>query len=179
MYQIAGEVTRGHALFEKFVAFVRPGESVVNEINPGELLDELLVFLKRELDRHNISVVRDYQAPPPPLRSDRGKLRQVMQNLLLNAVAALSQGGEIQLVVKEAEGWVAIEIRDNGPGIPPDQHELVFEPLFTTKRQGTGLGLPICRSILEQLGGEINLKSQPGKGAAFTVRLPLRINGRG
>ena len=178
LYQIAGEVSRGHELFEKFVAFVRPAESVVTEVNPGELLDELLVFLKRELDRHNISVIRDYQDPMPPLRSDRGKLRQVMQNLLLNAVGALEQGGEIHLSIKEAEGHITVEVRDNGPGIPAEQQEQIFEPLFTTRPQGTGLGLPICRSILNQLGGGISLESQPGLGAAFTVKLPLRINGQ-
>ena len=178
LYQIAGEVSRGHELFEKFVAFVRPAESVVTEVNPGELLDELLVFLKRELDRHNISVIRDYQDPMPPLRSDRGKLRQVMQNLLLNAVGALEQGGKIRLSIKEAEGHITVEVRDNGPGIPAEQQEQIFEPLFTTRPQGTGLGLPICRSILNQLGGGISLESHPGQGAAFTVKLPLRISGQ-
>ena len=178
LYQIAGEVARGHALFEKFVDFVRPAESVVTEVNPGELLNDLLLFLKRELDRRNISVIRDYQEPLPSLRSDRGKLLQVMQNLLLNAIAALSQGGEIRLTVKEDEGQVIIKVSDNGPGISAEQQELIFEPLFTTRPQGTGLGLPICRTILDQLGGGISLESQPGQGAVFTVTLPLRINGR-
>ena len=179
LYQIAGEATRGHALFEKFVAFVRPTESVVTEVNTGELLDELLVFLKRELECHNIRVIRDYQDPLPTLRSDRGKLRQVMQNLLLNAVGALGQGGEIRLTIRRDKDQIVVEVRDNGPGIPPEQQGMVFEPLFTTKAQGTGLGLPICRSILNQLGGGISLESEPGKGAAFTVKLPLRINGQG
>ena len=180
LYQIAGEVARGHVLFEKFVAFVRPTESVVSEVNIGELLDELLVFLKRELDRYNIKVIREYQEPMPALRSDRGKLRQVMQNLLLNAVERFGPGRRNPAGREERgrphRGGGA---RQRAGDWTRTNRRRCLSRSLPPSRQGTGLGLPICRSILGQLGGEIVLESQPGQGAAFTVRLPLRINGQG
>ena len=177
--QIALEASRGHQLIDKFMMFVRYEDPIITDVQVHELLNDLLSFLEKELQRRHIDVARDYHKALTPLRSDWGKLRQVFQNLILNAMAALNQGGKIRLITKATEDGIMVIVNDNGPGIPAADHEKIFEPLFTTKPQGTGLGLPICRTILDQIGGTITLDTRPGQGASFTVKLPNRINALG
>lgn len=174
--QIALQTSRGHVLFDKFAQFVRSEDPVVADVRVNELLDDLMAFLNKELERRSIVVTREYQASLPPLRSDRAKLRQVFQNLILNAVAALEQGGQIRLITRTDDDHILVVVGDNGPGIAAADQTRIFEPLFTTKPQGTGLGLTICKTILDQLGGSISVDSLPGRGAAFTVKLPGRIS---
>jgi two-component system NtrC family sensor kinase len=177
--QITQEASRGHRLVNKFLQFVRADEPIVSEMDLNALLDDLLSFLHQELKHRNIEVVRDYEQPLVVVRSDRGKLRQVFQNLLLNAMAALTQGGQIQLSTRVEAGRIRVAVRDNGPGIPGADHAKIFEPFYTTKPQATGLGLTICRAILDPLEGTLRVDSQPGQGATFTVELPGRMRAQG
>ena len=175
--QIAGEAARGHQLFDKFITFAGPEDPVVTDVRVNEILDDLLGFLAKEVDRRSIRIVRKYSSVIPALRSDRAKIRQVFLNLILNALAVLDKGGEIEIKIRPEIDHLIVTVRDNGPGLPPSEYEKIFEPLYTTKPRGTGLGLPICRSILEQMGGCISVSADPGKGAMFTVVLPIRIKG--
>jgi signal transduction histidine kinase len=177
--QITREASRGHQLIQKFLRFVHADAPVVGDVDLNGLLDDLLAFLHKELERRGIRVVRDYRQPLPTVRSDRAKLRQVFQNLLLNAMAALEKGGQIELETRESGACVTATVRDDGPGIAAADQEKIFEPFFTTKPQGTGLGLPICRSILASLEGTLRVESSPGQGAAFTVDLPCRMRAQG
>jgi two-component system NtrC family sensor kinase len=179
LFQIAREASRGHVLIDKFALFVRTEDPIVTRMQVNEVLDDLLAFLKKELERRNIHVVREYQTPLPPLHSDRGKLRQVFQNLILNAIAALEKGGQIRLITRARGNTIEVVVGDNGPGIAAADRTRIFEPLYTTKPQGTGLGLTICQTILGQLGGSLAVDSHPGRGAAFTVKLPGRIGATG
>lgn len=179
LFQIAREASRGHVLIDKFALFVRAEDPIVTRMQVNEVLDDLLAFLKKELERRNIRVVREYQKPLPQLHSDRPKLRQVFQNLILNAIAALEKGGQIRLITRARGNTIEVVVSDNGPGIAAADRTRIFEPLFTTKPQGTGLGLTICQTILGQLGGSIAVDSSPGRGAAFTVKLPSRIGATG
>jgi two-component system, NtrC family, sensor kinase len=177
--QITREASRGHLLIGKFLQFVRADEPIVSEVQLNTLLDDLLGFLHKALERCNIQVIRDYGEPLAAVRSDQGKLRQVFQGLLLNAVAALDKGGQIHLVTRADAEYLTVAIRDNGPGIAADDQAKIFEPFFTTKPQGTGLGLPICQAIINQLEGTLRVDSTPGQGATFTVVLPCRIGAQG
>ncbi len=177
--QITREASRGHLLIQRFLHFVRNDEPIVSEVDLNALLGDLLAFLKKELERRSIRVVCDYQVPLDPVRSDRSKLRQVFQNLLLNAMAALEKGGCIELVTRCVDARVMVSIRDDGPGIAAADQEKIFEPFYTTKSQGTGLGLPICRTLLDPLEGTLRVDSQPGQGAAFIVELPCRMRVQG
>jgi two-component system, NtrC family, sensor kinase len=176
---IAREASRGHGLIDKFAMFVRAEDPVVIDVSVNELLDDLLTFLNTELQRRTIRVIREYQTPLPAVRSDRGKLRQVFQNLILNAIAVLEKGGQIRLLTRADGDHVVVVVSDNGPGVGTADRSRIFEPLYTTKPQGTGLGLPICKTILGQLNGTLTMDSQPGRGAAFTVKLPCRIGATG
>jgi signal transduction histidine kinase len=111
----------------------------------------------------------------PTIESDRGQLQQVFLNILSNAIAAVDDGGRIDISAKlEDEDTVAITIADNGPGIPEEHLKRIFEPFFSTKAEyGTGLGLSITFGLVEKLGGRIDVQSEVGHGASFTVRLPV------
>lgn len=116
---------------------------------------------------------------PVVIRADADRLTQVMLNLISNAAKFVPAGsGEVQVRMKRNPQSVTIEVQDNGPGVPPDQHALVFEKFRqggdgVNRPQGTGLGLPISRQIVEHFGGRMWLVSQPGSGATFAFELPL------
>ncbi|MGD2127047.1 MAG: ATP-binding protein, partial [Desulfobacteraceae bacterium] len=124
---------------------------------------------------NRIAVVRDYQEELPTVWSDPSLLRQVFQNLILNAMTAIRKDGEIALETRASKEGVAVRVTDTGPGIPEDHIQKIFDPLFTTRPEGMGLGLSISADILQKLGGRLSVKNEPGKGASFTVELPLEF----
>jgi two-component system, NtrC family, sensor kinase len=113
---------------------------------------------------------------PPGFVTDPGLLRQIVINLLTNALDAVEKGGRVSLTAHVQHEEVVILVRDTGTGIPPDDLRRIFEPFYTTKGRGkgTGLGLAICRELVASLGGKIDVESRAGEGSVFTVRLPLR-----
>ena len=104
------------------------------------------------------------------INCDARKMDGVLSNLLNNAVHALDGQGEINVIVSADSKFVIIQVNDSGPGIPPENLEKIFEPMFTTKKTGTGLGLVICKSIVEQHGGSISVSNKP---TTFTIKLPI------
>ncbi|MCL6522393.1 MAG: PAS domain-containing sensor histidine kinase [Firmicutes bacterium] len=114
-------------------------------------------------------------APEAPVvaRHSCDSLRQVMLNLIGNALEAVGPGGHVDVTLRPEGSWAVIEVADDGPGIPADRLEKIFEPFFTTKANGTGLGLSICRRLVVAQGGELRVESRDGEGAHFFVRLPL------
>lgn len=109
---------------------------------------------------------------------DPDRMRQVFQNLMMNAAQAMPEGGELTVSTRlekspeDGKSFVCIEIKDTGSGIKPENMPRLFEPLFSTKAKGTGLGLPISREIVEKHGGKIEAQSEWGRGSAFTVKIP-------
>jgi signal transduction histidine kinase len=99
-------------------------------------------------------------------------MEQVFGNLVLNACQAMENGGELKIFARADEAWVKIAVQDNGSGILPENMPKLFEPLFTTKPQGIGLGLPVCKNLIEANNGKIEVESQPRVGSTFTVYLP-------
>ncbi|MBI3012942.1 MAG: GHKL domain-containing protein, partial [Elusimicrobia bacterium] len=121
----------------------------------------------------NVTVVKNLDPNLPPVTVDQERFRQVFINLLNNAVEAMPQGGTLLVETSSGNGSVTVIIRDTGSGISEEDQKKIFEPLFTTKVKGTGLGLAIVQRIIEAHRGQIALKSIPGQGAEFTLRLPL------
>ena len=116
--------------------------------------------------------IRDELRALPPVHGIRDELLQVVLNLLFNAVEAMPDGGSITTKTFASEGHVRIAVSDSGPGIDAAVRARLFEPFFTTKHDGTGLGLSICRSLVHANGGTIEVESEPGRGAQFTIVLP-------
>jgi signal transduction histidine kinase len=122
-------------------------------------------------------IVVDSQIAPdlPTVCGSAGRLKQALLNLLVNARQAMPDGGRITISAdRERDGRVAVAVEDTGCGIPSELHAHVFRTFFTTKSDGTGLGLPITKKIVEDHGGMIQMESEPGHGARFTIHLPTR-----
>lgn len=144
------------------------------------LVEDVLVLLERELTKYKVSVERQFDHAPPAL-CNGNQIQQVLINLLINARQAMSGGGRVILKLHHdrAAQMVDLVVRDTGGGIPAEQLRRIFEPYFTTKsgpdasgKGGTGLGLSMCREIMEAHRGRIRVESTVGKGTAFTLKLP-------
>jgi two-component system NtrC family sensor kinase len=176
---IKKQTQRCKSITHQVLNFARDSRSEKRSFDLHKVLRNTVLFLRSETVSRNIEVVLDLMEDPPPLRSDPERLEQVFINLLSNAVYAIKErggsGGEIRLQTSKKDHMVEVVISDNGTGIPEEMVDRVFELFYTTKPsgKGTGLGLPICRNIIEKLGGEITFASDPGVGTSFYVRLPM------
>jgi PAS domain S-box-containing protein len=155
--------------------FARADDGLRGPVDVRDALEAALNIAGNEI-KQKATLVRDYQ-PVPPVEANPSRIEQVLLNLLLNAVQSLppdAKGLEIRASLRASAGQVAIIIEDTGTGIPDELLGKIFDPFFTTKPAGvgTGLGLPICRSIVRGFGGEITVQSTPGQGSQFTVTLP-------
>jgi signal transduction histidine kinase len=147
----------------------------------ARLVEEALILTEKDLSKHRIHIDRRFHARPvAPVIP--GQIEQILVNLVINARQAMPRGGRLLIEVREnpAAGMAEVRIADSGVGISPDRLRLIFEPFYTTKEPdenghgGTGLGLSVCRQIIEQHHGRIRVESVVGKGSTFTVKLPLR-----
>jgi two-component system NtrC family sensor kinase len=173
--QIEAEVHRSEGAVKRGLDLGRPSAGpVCIDLNIHELIGELLDLMRRELHFKRIRVQRDSPDPAGTVCSDPDGLRQVLQNLISNAVAATPDGGDIAIGSRMERGRLILTVIDSGTGIPAEELEKIFEPLYTTRPEGLGLGLTISRTIVERLGGTLSARNEPGRGAAFTVELPLK-----
>ncbi len=145
------------------------------------LVEEALTLTEKDLAKHRVHVEKRFHGRPvAPVVP--GQIEQILVNLVINARQAMPRGGRLVIEVREnaSAGMAEVRIADSGVGIPPDRLRLIFEPFYTTKEPdehghgGTGLGLSVCRQIIEQHHGRIRVESVVGKGSTFTVKLPLR-----
>ncbi len=157
--------------------FSRLDEAEFKKTDIHEGIDSTLRLLSRFFSSGNVRLVRSY-GELSPIDVYAGQLNQVWMNLLVNAAQAVSEkGGEVTVTTRQDDSFVVVVISDTGAGIAAEHFSRIFDPFFTTKPvgEGTGLGLSISFSIVARHGGSINVESQPGKGAAFTVTLPTNI----
>jgi signal transduction histidine kinase len=153
-------------------------QAPIQSVNIHEGLDDTLVMLRSKL-KAGVRVRREYANNLPKIEAYGSELNQVWTNIIDNAVGAMEGQGEITLCTYQENGWIVVEIKDNGSGIPPEIQGKIFDPFFTTKPQGqgTGLGLNISHSIIVQKhGGEISVQSKPGE-TCFQVKLPIQFEG--
>jgi two-component system NtrC family sensor kinase len=173
--QIDAEVHRSEKAVQRGLDLSRPSAGPVRiDLNVHELIGELLELMRRDLHFKRIRVKRVSPDPAATVCSDPDGLRQVLQNLVSNAVAATPEGSQIEVGSRVEAGRLRLTVIDSGPGIPAKDFEKIFEPLYTTRPAGLGLGLSISRTIVERLGGTLSARNEPGRGAAFTVELPLK-----
>lgn len=135
------------------------------------LVEEAMVFLRHEIQGHEVTLTLNLAPGLPPVLADRTQLQQVVVNLAVNALQAMGQGGTLVLATTLTDAGVSLTVSDTGPGIPEDSLGRLFDSFFTTKDGGMGMGLPICRSIVESYGGTI-AAANGAVGAVFTVTLP-------
>lgn len=172
---------RAATLISSMLGFARNRSTQRERTDLVSLIDEVLVLTDKDLRSHQVQVETRYHSRPEALVVP-GQIEQIMLNLILNARQAMPRGGRLRIDVSENQSTQMAEIRvsDTGVGIPIEQLRLIFEPFYTTKEPdehghgGTGLGLSVCRQIIEQHHGRIRVESKIGKGSTFTVKLPLR-----
>jgi len=144
-------------------------------VNLAEVVDSALTQMRAKLDAARVAVARNYIGGPT-IMADAEKLRQVFANILDNAIDALAsvtEGRRVELFIENSADGATVRIRDNGCGIPPDKIDRIFNPFFTTKEKGTGLGMAISKKIVEAHEGSIDVVSERGRGTDFVVALPL------
>jgi signal transduction histidine kinase len=171
---IRDQVDTLDALTEEYLAFARFPRPHFEEDSVNEMVGGLAEFIRPLATRQGITVDVKTDAAIPPMTIDRTLLRQAVLNLIKNGLEALVQGGTLTVTTQLVDDAVVIAVGDTGPGITPEVGRRLFEQFFTTKPQGTGLGLYISRQIVEEHGGALHWSSEPGSGAAFTVRLPVK-----
>jgi len=174
--QVRAELSRGRRATDKFLRSTQSSLPIIREVQVKEILDETVELLGRELHFNRITVRREYPEALPLVHTDPSQLRQVLQNLVLNALTAIGKEGVITLTLRADEEKVTVAVADTGPGIPREMLERIFDPLFTAKPDGTGLGLSIGAGILKKLGGNLSVESELGKGSVFTVEIPTRFS---
>lgn len=145
------------------------------EILLNSLADQAVEMLKTEAASRNIVIKKEFDPQLPVILSDPAQLEQVFINIIDNAIDAIGKDGSLRIRTEACEQGARILFTDSGPGMDEETLKRIFDPFFTTKKvgEGTGLGLAICFTILEKLGGRIEVQSQPGQGTTFCITLPL------
>lgn len=137
-----------------------------------EILEGIIPFVRSELALDRIRLILNVPSRTMVL-ADRQSLEEIFLNLIVNACQAMPQGGEIEILAREEKPWVSIRIRDTGAGVPPDQLSRIFEPFYTTKSSGTGLGLYVVKQLVEKNSGRINVCSKENAGTTFNLVFPI------
>ncbi|MFM8880535.1 MAG: two-component system sensor histidine kinase NtrB [Verrucomicrobiota bacterium] len=169
-----GEIDRLDYIITEFLQALRPSTPKLQAGSLNEIGLETLALLRPELEDRGLSVVTELASGLPPVLFDPAQLKQVLVNLIKNAMQATPPKGILTLRSGSTPEAVWMEVSDTGPGIPPEQLNRIFEPFYTTKTKGTGLGLLIVQRIIRDHGGRIELESTVGKDTTFKLWLPLR-----
>jgi PAS domain S-box-containing protein len=167
------EVRRLDAILTQFLNAIRPSKPRFEPLRLEETIQETLTLLQPEIENRGVNVRLELLGTIPAIRGDRDQLKQAFFNVIKNALDVLTTGGLVEIVLAAEDGHVAVTIRDNGPGIPPEVMGRIFEPYFTTKATGHGLGLMIVQRIIQDHGGRLDVSSEPGQGTSFVIRIPL------
>ena len=174
--EIVCQVDRCKEITHKLLDFARKKDPLIQRADVNRLIEDMARLVEKEVSLKNIRIVRNYDSELPRVQTDPPLLRQVVLNLLNNASYAVGKDGDITITTRPSgDNAVELVFMDSGCGIPKEQLTKIFDPFFTTKPpgKGTGLGLSISHSIVVRLGGRVEVSSDVGKGATFTVHLPV------
>jgi signal transduction histidine kinase len=171
---IIGEIDRIDGIIRDLLLLARPAELVRVPMALTGLLDEVLMLGAADYKRQGVAVVKEYDPAAGLVAADPKMFRQLLLNLVINAMQAMPFGGLLKLAVRRVdEGHIALVVTDTGVGIAPEDLKRLFVPFFTTKEEGTGLGLALCYSIVQAHHGRIDVESRVGLGTTFAITLPL------
>ena len=170
---IKKECRRVDRLLSDLLDFGRPREPQRLTVNVSEIIDSVVTLANSVAERQNVRLLTSVSSNPT-VYVDPAQIQQVILNLTLNAIQAMPQGGTVTLASRAQESTVNIEVRDEGVGIPPEDFEKVFDPFYTTKERGIGLGLSVAHQIVKAHGGTIQLFRNPSAGMTFRVVLPVQ-----
>ena len=175
------EVDRICGLINDLLSFARPSKPNVAPENISDVVDNIARILEAQAKDKNVEIKRDFDASLPKVWIDKEQMKQVFMNLILNSIQAMKDGGTISISTRLAarnnadlvKEYVQVEVRDNGIGIPPENLEHIFDPFFTSKDEGSGLGLAVSHQIVQEHGGYVTVESTVGQGTSFFVQVPI------
>jgi signal transduction histidine kinase len=172
---IGSEIRRLDRVVQGFLKFMRPQELTLKPVDLNAMLQSVGALLEAESQSHGVRFVLELAADLPPVSADEELLRQAFINILQNAVQAMPHGGAVRIRTR-AEGvdWVRVVVTDQGVGIAPEDLDKIFKLYYTSKPGGSGIGLSVVYRIVQLHDGTVVAKSQPGRGTAMIVRLPVR-----
>ena len=166
------EVARLDQIINQFLRAIRPSKPAFTKESLQEVLNDTLTFLRPEIEDRDVLVEVEQQDPLPTTQIDKNQIRQAFFNIIRNAIQAMPQGGLLKIALTNNDRFVMVSFTDSGSGIDPEQMGDLFEPYYTTKSDGSGLGLMIVQRIIRDHSGEIEVHSEPGRGTTFTLYLP-------
>ena len=171
---IEEEILRINEIVDQFLRFAKPAPPLLDKTDLIPIFEETLQLLRPQIEKGKIAVQKEFE-PLPLITVDREQIKQVILNLLMNAIQAMPGGGQLSMSGRFSRDgyWVELTVQDSGVGIPPEDLDKLFDPFFSTKEGGIGLGLSIAHRIIDQHHGKIEVESNPGKGTLFTISLPV------
>jgi len=181
--RIVKEIDRSNELLKKFFKFAKPGKPKQEFVNIESLIKGINLLLESKMNKKNIVLKTNFIEDIPYVYVDENQIEQVLINMLLNAIDAIESDGIITITTKTVAEedvkkgnimWVVVDLEDSGAGIAQENIEKIFNPFFTTKNEGVGLGLSISSRLIEENGGRIEVNSELRKGTKFSIYLPMR-----
>ncbi|RLA89598.1 MAG: hypothetical protein DRG58_04665 [Deltaproteobacteria bacterium] len=173
MVMITEEVKRLECLMAEMKDFSHPPTIQPKAEQIAEVIQEVIYLMEDNLKEQGIAISQEHPESLPLIKFDRQQIKQVLLNLLKNAAEAMPQGGQLTVATRVVEPYLEIDVTDTGEGIAPEALDHIFNPYYTTKAKGSGLGLSICRNIIKAHQGDLLVKSTLGQGTTFTILLPL------
>lgn len=169
------ELDRINLIIKEFLSLARPSQPQLKITDINELISEAMLLAEQEALMNEVMLEFIKSDNLPLVFLDPAQIKQVILNLISNAIQATGPKGYVQVksFYDSEENMLVVSVQDNGPGIPPDKLLLIFEPFYTTKESGTGLGLTLSLRIVESHGGKIKVSSKVGEGSCFSICLPL------
>ena len=173
------EARRASGVVRRLLDFSRQGERIRASADLNEVVNDVIALTRHLIHTNRVNLIIELDSALPWISIDHNQMKQVLLNLIHNALQAMSNGGELQVSTVTAERgerkWVVMAVKDSGIGITPAEQNRIFEPFFTTKgdRGGTGLGLSVTYGIVADHGGTIEVSSEPDRGSTFAVWLPM------
>jgi len=174
---VGKETDRLEQILEGFLRYITAPELQLASVDISSLISDMIDFYSPQAHSHSIIIRQQLYDKPLVCRADEGMLKQVILNLLINARQAMSDGGELLIRTARQKKDAVIQISDTGSGIAPDKRPLIFDAYYSSRPQGSGLGLPTAKKIVEMHNGTISVDSEPGKGTSFTIRIPIHAEG--
>jgi signal transduction histidine kinase len=176
---IADETKRCSRIVKSLLDFARHSKPSIGENDVNDIVREGITLTRKQANFNDVTLEENLYEDLPPIQVDKDQIEQVVINLSQNAIEATDPGGKVTFTTRPGakEGTVEIVVSDTGKGIPKEDLRKIFEPFYTTKESGTGLGMAITLGHIHQHGGIINVHSKPGHGTTFIVRLPIKKEG--
>jgi len=171
------ETDRLEQILEGFLRYIARPELQLASVYISSLISDMIDFYSPQAHSHSIIIRQQLYDKPLVCRADEGMLKQAILNLFINARQAMSDGGELLIRTARQKKDAVIQISDTGSGIAPDKLPYIFDAYYSSRPQGSGLGLPTVQKIVESHNGTISVDSEPGKGTSFSIRLPIYTEG--